>query len=373
MYVTSLELNDVRIIKHCDVELTKGVTAFIGDNGQGKTTLLEALFWASHHKSFRHVTSDDVIRNGCDSGKIVVHLTDDSRPQDINIIMNRVRRDSVRVNGQTLKRNRDLLGTLRVSIFTPDDLDIIKGSSTLRREVLDDTLNQISPKYSTALSEYTRVIKQKNALLKTIDFDPSLLNILNESLVISGSQVVRGRLKALSTMRDVLKKSYHHIANDEEHADIQYISKMFGNDHGEDICVDESLSVSQIAKIFTSKIEEYHLIEQRRCHSVIGPHRDDIALTIGARLTRTQASQGEQRTMALAIKMAAHNVVLETTGDNPVLLLDDVFSELDMGRTHRLIECLPASQTFVTTATEIPSTLKVDKSFIVDNGIVRAS
>src|SRR5664279_257936 len=113
MYVTSLSLNDVRIVRHCDLALTKGVTVFVGDNGQGKTTLLESLYWASHCKSFRHVTNDDVITAGAKSAHIKVQLTDDSRPQDIVATLNREGRDVVMVNGQRLKRNRDLLGTLR--------------------------------------------------------------------------------------------------------------------------------------------------------------------------------------------------------------------------------------------------------------------
>jgi DNA replication and repair protein RecF len=373
MHVTSLILDNVRIVKHCEIELAKGVTAFIGDNGQGKTTLLEALYWASHHKSFRHVTNNDVIAKDSDQSHINVRLTDDVRPQDIDITLHRVGRDNVVVNGQKLKRNRDLFGTLKVSIFTPDDLDIVKGSSALRREIFDDTLSQISPKYVAAFSDYSRILKQKNALLKTMDFDRELLNVLNQSLVSSGSQLIRGRLKALTTMREVLSQSYSHIADENDVIDARYISKIFGNDHEEDVDVDESMPLSDIAAAFSAKIEEYSSVEQRRCHSVVGPHRDDISLLISSRESRTQASQGEQRSMALALKMAAHQVVYTQTGDNPVLLLDDVFSELDLGRAHRLIECLPATQTFVTTATEIPSTLKVNETFNVHQGTVKKS
>lgn len=373
MHITSLELSNIRIIKKCNIELTKGVTVFVGDNGQGKTSLLEAMYWASHTKSFRHVTSDDVIRKGSDTATIKVQLTDDIRPQDIVATLNSVGRDTVLVNGQKLRRNRDLLGTLRVSIFTPDDLDIIKGSSTLRREVLDDTLQQVSKKYVVALADYTRVLKQKNAYLKSEEFDPGVLYVLNESLIASGSQVVRGRLVALKQIRDNLQNSYNHISGEDSEISIRYIAKIFNNDHGEDVDVNEDLGANEIAVLFAQKIEEYGSIEARRTHAVVGPHRDDLQLHIHDRDTRTQASQGEQRSMALALKIALHKVVHETTGDNPILLLDDVFSELDMGRTHRLVECLPAAQTFVTTATEIPSTLKVDETFSVSSGIISKS
>lgn len=373
MYVTSLSLNDVRIVKYCDLSLTKGVTVFVGDNGQGKTTLLEALYWASHCKSFRHVTNDDVISAGAKSSHIKVELTDEVRPQDIVATLNREGRDVVMVNGQKLRRNRDLLGTLRVSIFTPDDLDIIKGSSSLRREILDDTLHQISPKYVAAHADYARAIKQKNALLKSQSVDFAVLDILNAAIISSGSQLIRGRLVALSTMRNVLQSSYQNIADDTGDIGARYISKVFGNDHGEDVDVDETTSAEEIAKLFAEKLAEYAPIEIRRCHSVVGPHRDDLELRIHDRDTRAQASQGEQRSMALALKMALHSVVHTTTGDNPILLLDDVFSELDMGRTHRLVESLPATQTFVTTATDIPSTLKVDETFNVAGGIITPS
>lgn len=371
MHITSIELSNIRIIEKCDITLNKGVTVFVGDNGQGKTSLLEAMYWASHNKSFRHVTIDDVIRKGQDFASIKVQLTDDIRPQDVEITLNRVGRDLVVVNGQKLRKNRDLLGTLRTSIFTPDDLDIIKGSSVLRREVIDDTLKQISKKYVVALSDYSRALKQKNAYLKSDEFEPGVLDVLNESIIASGSQVVRGRLVALKQMRESLQSSYNHISGESSEITVRYIAKIFGNDHGENVDVNEELLVEEIAKVFSQKIEEYSPIEARRGHCVVGPHRDDITLRIHDRDTRTQASQGEQRSMALALKMALHKVVHETTGDNPILLLDDVFSELDMGRTHRLVECLPAAQTFVTTATDIPSTLKVDESFCVSSGIIK--
>ncbi|HMS24953.1 MAG TPA: DNA replication/repair protein RecF [Acidimicrobiia bacterium] len=373
MHITSLAVSNVRIIRQCDIDLTKGVTVFVGDNGQGKTSLLEAMYWASHTKSFRHVANDDVIRKGAESAHIKVRLTDDERPQDIVATLNRVGRDSVLVNGQKLRRNRDLLGTLRVSIFTPDDLDIIKGSSSLRRDVFDDTLHQISPKYVAAHADYSRALKQKNALLKSQEYEPGVLDVLNASIVSSGSQILRGRLVALSQMRNVLQSSYHHISGENSDIGVRYIAKVFDNDHGQDSDPDEDLTAEEIAVLFAAKIEEYSSIEARRCHSVVGPHRDDLYLSINDRDTRTQASQGEQRSMALALKMALHKVVHATTGDNPILLLDDVFSELDIGRTHRLIECLPAAQTFVTTATDIPSTLKVDETFSVIGGDVSKS
>lgn len=373
MYITSLSLEDVRIIKSCDLSFDQGVTAFVGDNGQGKTSLLEAMFWTSHAKSFRHVSNDDVIRKDCDFAKIELHLTDGQRPQDIVATINRVGRAGVFVNGQRLKRNRDLATTLRVSVFTPDDLEIIKGSSSFRREILDDALHQISPKYVAAYSDYQRTLKQKNALLKDQHVDFSVLDVLNTSLAVSGAQVLKSRLNALSTMRETLQSSYRHIADDEPVVGVRYISKIFGNDHWEDIDPDEDQNVEALQELFLEKINYYKDIELRRAHSVVGPHRDDLFLAIDDRDTRTQASQGEQRTMALALKMALHHVVHNATGDNPVLLLDDVFSELDLGRTHRLVESLPSAQTFVTTATELPSTLKVDKIFQVKNGEISSS
>ena len=350
MHVTSLSLRDIRIIEKCDIELDKGVTVFVGDNGQGKTSILESIYWASHMKSFRHVSTDDIIRKTCDSSTIRVDITDDLRPQDIVAKLNRVGRDNVLVNGQKLKRNSDLLGTLRVSIFTPDDLDIIKGSSSLRREVIDDTLFQISRKYVAASKDYSRALKQKNAYLKSDEFDNGVLDVLNTSLMTSGSQIIRARLVALQNFRSVLEDAYNHISGENSQINVRYISKMFSNDHGEDTDPDENIEIEELERLYYSKFEEYSQIEHR-----------------------TQASQGEQRSLALALKMAFHTLVTEKTGDNPVLLLDDVFSELDLGRTHRLVECLPAAQTFVTTATDIPASLKVNETFDVSSGVVKKS
>ncbi|MFN8016465.1 MAG: DNA replication/repair protein RecF [Acidimicrobiia bacterium] len=367
MYLTSLELTNIRIIKSCNIELTKGVTAFVGDNGQGKTSILEAIYWASHSKSFRHVSDDDVISKGSNNAEIKVKITDDLRPQDIFVVINTQGRNSVLVNGQKLKRIKDLSNTLRVSIFTPDDLDIIKGTSSLRREVFDDSLQSISKKYVTAFSDYSKILKQKNAYLKSDEYDNGVLEVLNESLIMSGSQIIRARLTAVKNMRESLQNSYNHISGENSEISINYISKVIGNDT-DDKEINEDIEIGDITSLFKNKIEEYSYIENIRRHSVVGPHRDDFLLKIHDRDTRTQASQGEQRSMALALKMGLHKLVHDETGDNPVLLLDDVFSELDIGRTHRLVECLPAAQTFVTTATQIPSTLKVDKTFLVDNG-----
>lgn len=366
MYLTSLSLNNFRIIDKCDLEFSKGISAFIGDNGQGKTSILESIFWAGNCKSFRHVTNDLIIKNDCNSARINIHLSDDIRPQDIVATINRVGRDAIFVNGQGLKKIKDLLGTLRVTIFTPDDLEIIKGSSTLRREAIDDTLLQVSKKFVAASSDYARILKQKNALLKSRNIDFSVLSVLNDSLVSSGSQIIKGRLAGLQRMRKFLQDSYAHVGGNEDEVDITYQSKIFTDNDFED------LDIEEIAELFSKCIEENTETEMRRYHSVVGPHRDDYLFTIAGRDSRTQASQGEQRTMALALKMALHSIIVDMTGDNPILLLDDVFSELDSGRTHRLVECLPATQTFVTSAYEIPSSLKVDQTFYVSNGMVNS-
>lgn len=364
MYLTSLSLNNFRIIEKCDIKFSKGVTAFIGDNGQGKTSILESIFWAGHCKSFRHVTNDLIIKNDYDFARITINLDDDIRPQDIVATINRVGRDAILVNGQRLKKIKDLLGTLRVTIFTPDDLEIIKGSSTLRREAIDDTLLQVSKKFVAANQDYLRILKQKNALLKSGNIDYSVLSVLNDSLVMSGAQIIKGRLAGLGRMRKFLSDSYTHVGGTENIVDVKYFSKIFNTDNFED------LDIEEIMTLFSACIEENTETELRRYHSVVGPHRDDYLFTISDRDSRTQASQGEQRTMALALKMALHSLIVDMTGDNPILLLDDVFSELDNGRTHRLVECLPATQTFVTSATEIPASLKVDKTFYVKNGTV---
>ena len=243
MYLTSLSLNNFRIIEKCDIKFSKGVTAFIGDNGQGKTSILESIFWAGHCKSFRHVTNDLIIKNDYDFARITINLDDDIRPQDIVATINRVGRDAILVNGQRLKKIKDLLGTLRVTIFTPDDLEIIKGSSTLRREAIDDTLLQVSKKFVAANQDYSRILKQKNALLKSGNIDYSVLSVLNDSLVMSGAQIIKGRLAGLGRMRKFLSDSYTHVGGTENIVDVKYLSKIFSTDNFEDLDIEEIMTL----------------------------------------------------------------------------------------------------------------------------------
>lgn len=359
MRVTHLWLTNFRCYQTLDLALSDGLTVVEGTNGQGKTSLLEALTWAATTKSFRGVPDAALVQEGNSAAILRAAVTEQSgREQLLEAEIQAVGRNRIRVNGKHVARNRDLAGFLRVTVFAPDDLDLIKGSPGRRRDFLDDLLLAMAPKYAAVCGEYDRVVRQRNTLLKQPrEPDATTLAVFDDQLVLHGAALLRGRLRLAERLAPHLGIAYHHLAGPTAKITETYAASW----------TEHPLEASSD---FEGELREalgrHRQAERDRRTTLVGPHRDDWTLLLDGREARTHASQGEQRSLALALRLGGHALVKEVIDDTPVLLLDDVFSELDPQRAEALVANLPTGQTLITTAGPVP--LEPDVRLHVDQG-----
>ena len=270
-------------------------------------------------------------------------------------------RNRVQINRQPLRRARDLLGSLRATVFTPDDLDMVKGGPGERRRFLDDVLVALHPRNDALRSEVDRVIRQRNALLKQAGgrLDESAaftLDVWDTKLADAGSALADARVELLGRLQPVLAATYDALARQPAEVTATYEAPWRTGSGG----------TSGLAEALARARAD----DVRRGVCTVGPHRDEVVLTIGGRPARTHASQGEQRTLALALRLAAHRVVTEETGAPPLLLLDDVFSELDPDRSAALLANLPEGQTVLTSASGLPPAAEPELVLHVAGGTI---
>jgi DNA replication and repair protein RecF len=349
-------LTDVRSYASADIELAPGLTALLGDNGQGKTNVLEAIGWLATLGSFRGAPTEALVRQGAERAVIRAEGEREGRSILVEAELSAAGRNRVLVNRQPLTRARDLLGVLRVSVFSPDDLDLVKGSPGGRRRFLDDALVASHPRYDALRAELDKVLKQRNALLKgsggRLDESAAFtLDVWDAKLVETGGRLAEARQALLERLRPVLASTYDAVANRPAEVTATYEAEWAG------LGLAEALVASRRDDL-------------RRGVSTVGPHRDDVDLHIGGMPARSYASQGEQRSLALALRLATHHVLTEVTGTAPVLLLDDVFSELDPDRSDALLANLPAGQTVLTSASGLPPEAQPDVVLHVRDGRV---
>ena len=357
MLLRRLWLTDFRSYREADVSFSDGLTAIIGENGQGKTNLLEAVGYLATLGSFRGAPTDALVRSGTAAATIRAEGDRQGRELLIEAEIVPGGRSRVQVNRQRLSRARDLLGALRVSVFAPDDLELVKGGPAERRTYLDDTLVSSHPKLDQVRTELDRVLRQRNALLRqaggrlTPDIE-STLEVWDAKLVAAGEALAAERVRLLERLTPALAAAYRQVAHREVEVSARYTSAWM-----------ESGLLQALAGARRDEL--------RRGVTLVGPHRDDLELSVGGLPARTHASQGEQRSLALALRLASHEVVTEAAGSPPVLLLDDVFSELDEGRAAALLASLPPGQTLLSSAAGLPREAHPDAVLMVDGGVVR--
>jgi DNA replication and repair protein RecF len=362
MYFKEIELNNFRNYENLKIDFHKKVNIIVGNNAQGKTNLIEGLYIMSLGKSFRTSKDSEMIKFGCEMAHVkTVYCRDD---RDVTIEIGFLKnKKSIKIDGVKKKKASDLLENIYIVVFSPDDLKIVKEEPEKRRRFIDRELCQMKPVYFDSFSRYKRVLAQRNFMLKEESPDMSMLDIWDEELCEHGSRIILERKKFIEKLREISRDIHHDLTEKREALDIKYES---------DIPLKDNLREQKEA--FREILYSYRKKDLKRRNTGHGPHRDDLCITVDGVDVRSYGSQGQQRSAALSLKLAEIKLIYEETGENPVLLLDDVLSELDRMRQKQLINSFGDIQIFITT-TEITEDLKKQLNdhsiFEVKNGIVK--
>ena len=354
MRLRRLWLTDFRNHGHDELELPPGLTAVTGPNGAGKTALLEAIGFLSTLSSFRGATGDLLVRSGATAAVVRGEVERDGRELLIECEIS-AGRTVAQLNRQRGARRRDLLDALRVSVFTPDDLVLVKGGPGERRRFLDDAMVQLRPRDDALRLELERVLRQRNTLLKQaggrLTEEVGLtLDVWDQKLAAVGEEIGARRAEIATALAPLVTEAYGRLAGVPVEVGVTHRPSWAGS--------------ADLATALAAARDE----DLRRRVSTVGPHRDDIELVLGGLPARTQASQGEQRSLALALRLGVHRLVADRVGVPPVLLLDDVFSELDAGHSRALIELLPQGQALLTTASDLPAGIEPERRLSLAGG-----
>ena len=348
MQVRSLSLTDFRSYARAEVAFAPGLTAVVGPNGQGKTNLLEAVGFVAGLGSLRGAPEAALIRDGAEAAVVrCVAEAADGREVRIEAELARSRPNRIRVNSQPVARRRDLVGVLTATVFSPEDLDLVKGEPARRRRWVDDALTAVRPSLGALRSEVDRILRQRNTLLRqaggrATDDVVITLDVWDSKLAAAGDELRTCRQELLDALQPRIHWYYAQIAKDQGEADTSYLS---------------SWGDGPLAEALAAARQD----DLRRSTSTVGPHRDDILMRIRGLPARSHASQGEQRSLALALRLAVDAEVRGRRNVQPILLLDDVFSELDADRAAALLDALPRSQRILTTATGLPAGVLPDQ------------
>jgi DNA replication and repair protein RecF len=372
VHLTRLALTDFRCYESADVTLAPGVTTFTGPNGAGKTNLIEAGYYVATFGSHRVSADAAMIRQGADRAILRAALKSEIRDSLVEIELNSGRANRVRLNRVPLPRPRDALGTLRCVLFAPEDLAIVKGDPSERRRYLDDLLVASRPRFAAVRADYERVVKQRSALLKSARqagrSQPPGLEVWDDQLIEKGAELTEGRLRLVRTLRPLVTTSYAEVASDSRDASISYRQ---GSERS--AVFDPEPDPAELTEGLRASLERLRHAELERGVCLAGPHRDELELRIGELPARGYASHGESWSFALALRLAGFGL-LRADGEDPVLMLDDVFAELDAGRRDRLAELASgAEQVLVTAAVaaDVPSRLAgTGASYSVHAGVI---
>lgn len=391
MYVSHLSLLDFRSYEAADVELEPGPNAFVGRNGRGKTNLVEALGYVATLGSHRVANDTPLIRAGAQRAVVRTRVVRGERASTVELEITAGKANRARVNRGQLGRARDVLGILRTVLFAPEDLGLVKGDPDGRRRFLDQLVVQLLPRAAGVLADYERVVRQRSALLKSLrghraagrDPDLSALEVWDARAAQLGGQVLAWRTALVRSLQPLVATAYEQVSDADSEAQIRYRSAVLPDGPSDAVAPEE------LEKLLAAAVEEQRPQEIERGQSLVGPHRDDLVLSLGDLPAKGYASHGESWSFALALRLAAFRLLgggsepIETEGvfwdpdhgsdADPVLILDDVFAELDVRRRERLAELVvPARQVLVTAAVpqDVPEAL-LGARFEVTPGQVR--
>jgi DNA replication and repair protein RecF len=379
MHVAHLTLHNFRSYADVDVALEPGATAFLGRNGQGKTNLVEAIDYLSRLSSHRVATDAPLVKAGADQAIVRASVVKDGRTALLEVELNPGRANHARINRSPLPRPREIIGLVRTVVFAPDDLTLVKGDPSERRKLLDDLLVLRAPRLAGVRSDYDRILRQRNSLLKTAgvargssrDAAMSTLEIWDDNLARVGAEILGARLRLVDDLRPYLGKAYEAVARgaSRDDADLEYRTSI-------DVASLDS-PAGDLQQALLDAIAERRKDELDRGISLVGPHRDELVLTLGdgdLRLpVKGYASHGESWSFALALRLASYDL-LRADGDDPILVLDDVFAELDAERRSQLAELVAgAEQVLVTAAVaaDVPTSLQGVRFLVADGQVTR--
>jgi DNA replication and repair protein RecF len=388
VHLTRLALTDFRSYPSADVALGPGVTIFSGPNGEGKTNLVEAVGYVATLASHRAAHDAPLIRQGAERAIIRASVHDATRDALVEIELNPGRANRVRLNRAPLTRPREILGVLNTVLFAPEDLALVKGDPGERRRFLDDLLVAMAPRYAAVRADYDRVLRQRTALLKSAgpkggpkgnrqsrEAVMSTLDVWDAHLARAGAELLVAREHLVAAIRPHVERAYTAVAGDRGSASIEYrrsfeplqATASEGASHGERVKAAEDALRAALAEVRDSELD--------RGVCLAGPHRDELELAVGELPARGYASHGESWSLALALRLASFDL-LRAGREDPVLILDDVFAELDAGRRDRLAALVAeAEQVLVTAAVpaDVPSLLTGVRFTLSGGELTRAS
>ena len=357
MFIESIELSDYRNYSHLHIDFHKGTNVLYGDNAQGKTNILEAVYVCSTTKSHRGSKDKEIIRFGADESHIKMMVRRDGIPYRIDMHLKKNKAKGVAVNGVPIKKASELFGIVNVIFFSPEDLNIIKNGPAERRRFVDLELCQLNKLYVYNLVQYNKTVIQRNKLLKDIDYNTSLKDTLpmwDEQLLKYGAELIIMRSEFIKELNPLIAGIHAGLSGGKETLSIAYEPNVTAENFRE-----------QLAK------NQFQEIKQRQ--TLTGPHRDDLNFIVNGTDIRRFGSQGQQRTAALSLKLSEIELVKLATHDTPILLLDDVLSELDKHRQNYLLDSIHDIQTLITcTGVDefVNHRFEVNKVFHVQNGQV---
>lgn len=368
MHVCRLSLAHFRNYEHLDLDLAPRTTIVVGDNAQGKSNLLEAIFYLATTRSFRAHSDRELLSWGLPNDsigftRIAARIERRAEPLDLEIILReeprRIDADStapvltkrIKLN-DVPRRAIDVIGAATAVLFSPLDLDLVEGAPLLRRRYLDVTISQADRGYCRSLAHYNRVILQRNHLLRAIrdhGTDQGQLRFWDREMITAGSLIVSQRLATIRRLGQVAQQLYGELAGTAEHLNVGYQSSVH---HG--VC-DATASADTLARDFEARLVDVRHREILHGVSLVGPHRDDLTFQLDGHDLSVFGSRGQQRTVALALKLAEAEHLFEQTGERPIVLLDDVLSELDPSRRERVLASIKPGQQVLLTATDARS------------------
>lgn len=338
MYIKNIELTNFRNYDRLSLEFNQNVNLILGNNAQGKTNLLEAIYLTSIGRSFRTNKDSELVKFDRESAKIIVEAEKEMFSTDVEINIKKDAKKSIKKDGINIKRTSELLENILIVIFSPEDLKIVKDEPEKRRKFIDRELCQIKPLYYDSLSNYKKTLIQRNRYLKEEDIDNTILDLWDVQLAKYGARIINIREQFIKKISVLSGEIHRSITNEKESLFLAYNPNI---EYKENIQEQEEYFYDEIKRAFKTDF--------RQRTTTKGPHKDDISFFVNGINMRSFGSQGQQRTCALSLKLAELSLIKEETDEDAILLLDDVMSELDIERQKYLIKTLKKNQMFVTT------------------------